>query len=157
MATIQIKRGTTAQIAGITLALGEMAMATDTTPPRLWIGTAGGNQIVGEVLKGAVSSNILLNSTNNTSVVTFTPGVQGNYMVGIYFRVVTAQTNLILSITYTDDGGAQTNIVLNNQACPVGQYSCIPVFINAKTNAITVVATAATANQVYVSASIREM
>lgn len=100
-------------------------------------------------------SNSLLTTITATSVATYTPAAQGNFLVGICYRVVTGITNVTLTVTYTDDTGAQTNTMLNAQASAIGSYSTVPLFINAKTTgAITVTATASVANQVYVSASI---
>jgi hypothetical protein len=105
----------------------------------------------------AQASNTLLTTTNATNVVTLTPTALANYTVGVYLRVVTATTNVTVAISYTDSGGAQVNTVLNVQAIPVGSYSCPLIFLESTASAITVTVTAGTANQVYASASIKEM
>jgi len=100
-------------------------------------------------------SNTLLTVTSATSVLSYTPTIQGNFNIGIYFRVITGTTNVTVVVTYTDDTGAQTNTLLSAQSCVIGSYSTLPLFINAKTTgAITIAVTASIANRVYVSASI---
>lgn len=105
-------------------------------------------------IEGSRTSDSLLTTTGSTSIATHTPSVQGNFVAYIYYRVITSTTDVTVTVTYTDGTGAQTNTVLSAQSSPVGSYSCVPVFINATTSAISVNATAGTANQVYVSASI---
>lgn len=105
-------------------------------------------------VEGSRTSDSLLTTTGSTSVATHTPSAQGNFVAYIYYRVITAATDVTVTVTYTDGTGSQTNTVLSAQSSPVGSYSCVPVFINATTSAISVNATAGTANQVYVSASI---
>lgn len=99
-------------------------------------------------------SDSLLTTTSATDVVTFTPITQGNYVVNIYYRVVTATTNLALNVTWTDGSGPQTQIVLNTTPQLVGSYVVAPIFINATAAIIKVTATADTANQIYISSSI---
>lgn len=53
--TIQVRRGTKAQLDGITLAAGELGFTTD-DQTELWIGTGAANLLVGRVLSGAVGS-----------------------------------------------------------------------------------------------------
>ena len=102
------------------------------------------------------ASDTLLSTTALTSIATFTPTVaKGNYMIMVYYRVVTGTTNVTVQITYADGTGAQTNTMLNVQSCAVGSYSLIPLFINAVSGtAINVKVQASVANQVYASASI---
>lgn len=104
----------------------------------------------------ATASNTLLTTTSATTIITYTPTVQKNFLLGIYYRVITGTTNVTITVTYTDDTGVQTNTMLNAQSSAVGSYSLVPLFINAKpTGAITITATASVANQVYVSANIQ--
>jgi hypothetical protein len=105
----------------------------------------------------AQASNTLLATTGPTNVCTLTPTALGNYTVGVYLRVVTDITNITVTVTYTDSGGAQANVILNVQPTPTGGYSCPQLFIESAASAITVTVTAGTANQVYVSASIKEL
>lgn len=98
-----------------------------------------------------------LDSTSETTVATRTPAAAANVMVGIYFRVITATTNVTVKVTYTDATGAQTNTLLNAQACAVGSYSLPMLMINATAAAIDVKITAGTADQVFGSATIMEV
>jgi hypothetical protein len=106
--------------------------------------------------RDADASEMELTTTGATPVVTFTPSAAGNFMTGIYVRVVTAATILTVTVTYTDAGGAQTNTLISAQSTAVGSYSILfPLFINSvASQPITVTITAGTANQVYASASI---
>lgn len=105
--------------------------------------------------KATQISNTLLTTTVQTTIATFTPVAQGNFLVGIYFRVVTGTTNVTIVVTYNDNTGAQTNTMINAQVSAVGSYSLVPLFINAVSGtAITVKVTASVANQVYASASV---
>ena len=101
------------------------------------------------------ASDTELTTTAATVVASFTPFAQANFMVGVYFRVVTAATTVTLSITYTDGSGAQTITIVNAVSEAVGSYNFAPIYINATTaSAISVSATAGTANQVFVSSDI---
>ncbi len=105
---------------------------------------------------GNSASEVELTTTGSTSIVSYTPTAQGNYLVSVYFRVVTATTTVTVTVTYTDSTGSQTITVLNAQSEATGSYSLATLPINATAAAITVSATAGTANQVYVSAAIGE-
>jgi len=99
----------------------------------------------------------LLTTTNATTVISYTPTAQGNYVVRVYLQVITAATTVTVQVTYADSVGAQTNPVLNAQSCAVDSYSLPPVYFNAVSGtAIAVVVTAGTASQVYVSADISQ-
>lgn len=102
----------------------------------------------------ATTEEHLLTTTGSTSVCTTTPGAAGNFEIGLYFRVVTATTNVTISITWTDATGAQTLTVLNVVPEVTGSYALTKFMIDATAAAITVSFTAGTANQVYASASI---
>ncbi|WP_036647300.1 phage tail protein [Paenibacillus wynnii] len=99
-------------------------------------------------------SNSLVATTSAVTVTTYTAPAVGNYLVGVYLRVITATTTVTVAVTYTDAGGAQTTTIANAQAFPVGSWSLLPVFLASTATAINVVVTTATANQVYASASI---
>lgn len=104
----------------------------------------------------ADTKDVQLTTTSSTNVLSFTPTANGNFVVYIYYRVVTSTTNVTIQVTYTDGTGAQTNTLLNAQSSAVNNsYSCVPLSINATTaTPIVVKATSSIANQVYVSASI---
>ena len=99
-------------------------------------------------------SNLELTSTSATSILSYTPTSQGNYMVMVYYSVITAATDLTLTLTWTDSTGSQSYTWVNDTSQDTGSYNVLPVFINSIASAITVTATAGTANQVYVSGSI---
>ena len=100
------------------------------------------------------NSNLLLTTTSATNVISYTPTTDGDFVVFVYYRVITATTTLTIDITWTDGTGAQVFSALPISAQTVGSYSTAPLYITAKTTApIVVTATAATANQIYVSAS----
>ncbi|WP_336786551.1 hypothetical protein [Paenibacillus sp. MMO-177] len=106
-------------------------------------------------LSASKVSEYLLSTTAATTIATYTPPAQGNYLIGVYMRVVTGATNVTVTVNYADASGAQTTTLLNNQSTAVGSNSLLPVFINAVSGtAITVKVTAGTASRVYASASI---
>jgi hypothetical protein len=102
-------------------------------------------------------SDMKLTTTSSTTVASFTPTVQSNYEIKVYYRVVNATTNLTITVTYTDGSGTQQSYsIVNGGSQAVGPYSCVPVLINATSaSPITVTATAGTANNVYVSCTIK--
>lgn len=99
-------------------------------------------------------SEVQLTSTSAIDVLTYYNTVAGNRQVGIYYRVITAATNILIVVTFTDVTGAQTMTVVNVAAQAVGSYSVPVGFINASVGNIKVTATAGTANQVFVSAKL---
>lgn len=103
------------------------------------------------------TQELLITTTNLTTVVTHTPTVAKNIQATIYFRVITGTTNVSIQITYTDVTGAQTLNLLTTQSCPIGSYTLLPVFINSTASAITISIQAGTSNRVYASASVLEV
>lgn len=103
------------------------------------------------------TQELLITTTNLTTVVTHTPTVAKNIQITTYFRVITATTTVSVQITYTDITGSQTLALLTSQSCPTGSYTLLPVFINSTASAITVSITAGTVNQVYASATVLEV
>jgi len=103
---------------------------------------------------GSKSTDLQLTTTLATTVATFTPSTSSNYVVYIYYRVVTASTNLTLTLTWTDGSGAQSDTIIPLASQTVGSYIIHPTYINSTANTITVSATAGTANNIYVSANI---
>lgn len=105
----------------------------------------------------AFQRNKLLTTTGATQIFTFTPPVSGMYTVKYYLRVVTAATNVTLTINYADSGGAQsyTPTQLNNQSVAVGSHGVIDFDFEAVSGTpITLTVTAGTANQVYVTGTL---
>ena len=88
----------------------------------------------GDAGQHAEISDVLVTSTSETSVLSLTPDAKGNFLVGIHFRVVTASTYVTLEVFWTDEQGAQTNTLLHVELVSEGAYSCVPLFINAKTS-----------------------
>jgi hypothetical protein len=104
---------------------------------------------------GTDAIEVYLTSTTATTVASFTPTANGNFVVYVYFRVKTAATNVTVTVTYNDVGGAVTNTLLPTQSEAIGSWSLVPLFINAVSGtAIVVSVTAGTVNQVYASSSV---
>jgi hypothetical protein len=102
------------------------------------------------------ASETQLTGTSATDILDYTTAAAGNFMVGVYYRVVTGTTNVGIDLTFTDQTGAQTQVLVPAAtSTAVGSYSVTPVYINAaNATHIKVTATAGTANRVYVSATI---
>ena len=105
---------------------------------------------------GAVASGKLVAvATTGTTIVTYAPPAAGNFLIGIYFTVITATTNVTVTVTWTDATGAQTLTLLNAVAEVTGSYTMVSFEINSViTSPITVSMTAGTVSQVVGSASI---
>lgn len=104
----------------------------------------------------ATAHEVELTTTGSTTIVTFTPGSNGNYKISGYFRVVSATTNVTWVVSWTDASGAQTLTVLSSVSESVGSYPLSDFMVScASGHPITVSATAGTANQVYCSAAIQ--
>jgi len=109
----------------------------------------------GKIAGEANSSDFQLTTTSATDVVSFTPSSSGNYVVYVFYRVATTTTNVTINVTWTDGAGTSTSVVVPTATSTVvGSYNTAPVYINATAAAIKVTATAGTANNLYVSASI---
>lgn len=103
----------------------------------------------------AIGNDAQITGTTSQQIASYTPTSKGNFVVYVYFRVVTGTTNVTINVAYADGTGAQTNVMLNAQPSAVGSYSLVPLFINANSGTpIAVSVTASVANQVYASASI---
>ena len=97
-----------------------------------------------------------LTTTSATTILSFTPAANGGFEVESYFRVQTAATTVTLTYSWTDAGGAQTFDEVPATSEAVGPYPRRNRTIAATTaGPISVVATAGTANQVFVSANIK--
>ena len=103
----------------------------------------------------------LLTTTSPTAVITHTPyhangKVNDNFVVYVYYRVITGATDVTITLTWTDQTGAQSFDIVPLTSTPVGVYPVSPVYINAKsTGAITVTGTASVNNRVYISSTIQ--
>lgn len=122
--------------------------------------------IMGTVLIGApgiampiVASvvDMQLTTTSDTSVLSYLPGVSaGNYQLSIYYQA-TAPTSLTLSVMYRDITGLQTLTPLSG-AIGIGAGSVSGLFLSAVAGqSITLTATAADANVVYLSATLESL
>lgn len=123
----------------------------------IWIcttsGTPGSGIKVGASPVKTFVSDLEITATTLTTITSYTPSAQGNFLVDTYFRVITAPTTVLITITWDDGTGAQTYTVANGTYA-VGSVATIPLYINATTAApITVQVTAGTANQVFASSS----
>lgn len=101
--------------------------------------------------------NVLLTTTGATNVLTYTAAFNGDWAIYIGFRVVNAPTNLEIHVNYTDQTGSQVVEALSSGVQAVGSNTILPVYINATATAITIVATAGTANNIYVSSSLMSL
>ena len=101
----------------------------------------------------------LITSTGATLVLSTIPLSPGFHVVDLYYRIVTAATDVILTISYYDMAGtAISEEVVKVTAQAVGSYHVASTTITSnETNLIQVHATVSAANQVYVSTKIREL
>ena len=101
--------------------------------------------------------NLLLTTTTATTVLSYTPKTEGLYTAKVYLRVITASTEVTVTLTYDDSGGSQTYTpaALNAQTLAVGSYSMVDYSFEATPSAaIALTVTAGTANQVYVTSAL---
>jgi hypothetical protein len=106
---------------------------------------------------GAWVNDFLLTTTSATTVTTLTPTMQRNINISICTGVVTAATQLTVTLTWQSARGAQSATLISDSLA-VGDGIGPNMTINSLANyPITITATAGTANQVYVSASIQEV
>ncbi len=133
-------------------------------PSRIPVGTAG--QFLG-VSSGALSWAAAgggpaakvyeqeVTVTTGQTVLTYTPTASGLFLITGYLRIITAATVVEMSVTHTDATGAQTTILLASQSLAVGSYGLTATTIaDVLSDAIDIVVTVGTANQVYASAGI---
>lgn len=95
-----------------------------------------------------------------TTVLTFTPAADGVFIVKLALTVKTAATTVTLSASWTDptSATAETYTWENAESIAVGTRLELPImFVAAANDAISISATAGTANQVYVSGSIEQL
>lgn len=107
------------------------------------------------VAEVANTYNLLLTTTDITTVASVTPNSNGNFVCHMYYIVTIAPTDVTIEIDWSDSIGAQTLSVLPTTLRAIGSYSVASVYIQATTGAdILIKFTAGTANQVYVSSTI---
>jgi hypothetical protein len=148
---------TTAYVVGDVVTSGGLtyvciADSTDNEPPNATYWSAIG---VGGPLAYTYEQEIT--STSAVTALTYTPTISGLYRISFYFRVVTAATDVTVTVTSTDATGAQTWDVLSLTSEPVGSHQLAAITIGATSgDAIDVIVTAGTADQVYFSSSIEQ-
>lgn len=119
------------------------------------IGTSGSATITLDINRQQ-GLDTLLSTTSATTIATFTPVANGLFKVWIYVRVTSPGCLLTVTVNYSNGGGAQTYTPLNSSLGP-GDYAIVPVPVFASTAAnVTVVATAAVANVINITASIEQ-
>ena len=115
------------------------------------IQTPGG---VEGVVAIASIADYLIASINSVTALTYTMPSNRAWLINVYVRVATSQTNLTLTLTYNDASGAQVVTYFTNRALNVGSYFLPQLYFKATTsNPIVLSATASAANQVYLTAS----
>ena len=130
-----------------------LANNTNNVPPNAtyWSEVGGG----GGTLAHTYEQEITV--TTAVTALTYTPTTSGLFRISFYFRVVTAATDVTVTVTTTDATGAQTWDVLPITSEAVGSYQLDAITVAGTSgDPIDVVVTAGTANQVYFSSSIEE-
>lgn len=100
-----------------------------------------------------------LTVTTPVTVATYVPTASGIYDIDCSVTIMTAATDLTLQATWTDpsSGSAETYTWYNAQSVAVGTVAQLPLkAIACAADAISVTATAGTANQAYVTTKITE-
>lgn len=105
-------------------------------------------------LNSTTGTEVELTTLTATTIATYTPASAGPFLLTVYFRVVTAATNVTLTATWTDVTGAQTYTWLSASSQAIGSYNLLPLKIASTATVITISATAGTASQVYVTGTI---
>ncbi len=108
----------------------------------------------------AKATNTEITATTATTVLTYTPTATGQFAIKLGFSVITAETTVTITATWTDPASAavQTYTWLSAFSAPVGTYELLPLdAIAASTaSAVAVTVTAGTASQVWVTGRIEE-
>ena len=96
--------------------------------------------------------------TTSGALLTYTPSVSGIYSIKIAYSVVTATTDVSLSLAWTDpDAGAQTFDILTSQSTPIGGWWTLEQTPYCEANkSITISGSASAANQVTATITIRQ-
>ncbi len=112
-----------------------------------------------EVRLRARAHRNLLTTTDATTIISFSPRKTGLYQVVPYVQVSNAATDLTLTLAWTDpDAGAQTYDWYNTASVPVGVAMQGPRLIVAQGGqVVSITATAGTANNIKISATVQEV
>lgn len=93
--------------------------------------------------------------TTSTTVTTYTVSIKQNVVIGLYFIVENATTNLTINVSWTDSNGIQSLNILNNVPEVIGSYAVNNFLINCQSDtSITVTMTASISGNILGSASI---
>lgn len=88
----------------------------------------------------------------------YVPAYAGNYLVGVYYRVVGGATDIKLVLQWGDVVGTQQQTLVNVTGQPVGSYGVPPAIVNCVVGGdIIVYATASVADQLIVSTTAERL
>lgn len=109
------------------------------------------------VQKASISAtDFQLYDTLQHSVISYTPTFNGNYLITVYYRVLSA-TNLIITINWSDSSGAQIATPVSGAQDANESYNVTPYYIEAVAGVpIIINAIATIANQVFISSTITQ-
>lgn len=108
-------------------------------------------------LPGNSVQEVSIVTTKAQTVLSHLISTDSNFIVLVYFRVVKGQTSVSINISYTDAGGPQTLNLMPSKSFAVGSYALPAAFLHAiKGSSISISVTANVADQVFVSATVRE-
>jgi hypothetical protein len=119
-------------------------------------GTLGVHATRANVANVAITNVKATDAASDLAVVAeFTPTVAGNFLVYLYFKILSGTPKFNLTIDYNDDT-AQSSIIANyaGGAYIVGAYSVAPVYIYSAANQPIQVKSAIDSGSVKISASI---
>lgn len=112
--------------------------------------------IGGSTPEGSSTTEYLIATTSQTTILSYTPKSSAKLKrVMVYFRVITAATNVAITLTHTDVTGAQTLTLVASQSYAVGSYA-IPVTAVYSSGVMNMNVTVNAANRVYVTAEIAD-
>ena len=113
-----------------------------------------GNGIVIDVFD---QDNVQVTSTSPTILFSIPTPITEQYVVWVYARVVTSNTNTTLTLTWTDESGPQSS-TLTSGGFAVGAHPLPPTYIRALAGtAITLSITIDHANQVFITTDVNLM
>jgi hypothetical protein len=94
-------------------------------------------------------------ATGVNTILNFTPIINSNFLIYMYMRVNDGTPQITMNLQYTDAGGTQDHLILNNIVQSSNSYSIAPIFVNAIANQpITLTCSANISDKVFISASI---
>lgn len=99
-------------------------------------------------------AEVELTTTSATQIFTVTPATAGRYVLWVYVRLLTGSPSLTVTLTYTDNSGAQTATLLNAQAITANGPILPYYFQGAAGDAITLSCTSTVASALAINASL---